>query len=75
VSISTVTLPEQKTANDFVKTIVDTGYFADVTYGGYTGTGEEGNPVVISGVELYLKDVPIESSSEEEAAATEEVAE
>ncbi|MBR1724592.1 MAG: pilus assembly protein PilM [Ruminococcus sp.] len=74
VSISTVTLPEQKTANDFVKTIVDTGYFADVTYGGYTGTGEEGNPVVIQGVQLYLKDVPIETGSED-AAATEEVAE
>lgn len=74
IRINTVKLPEQKTANDFVKTVVDTGYFADVTYGGYVGTGEEGDPVIISSVDLILKDVPKEDSSEEEAA-TEEVTE
>ena len=75
VEISTVTLPEQNTANDFVATIVGTDYFADVTYTGYTGTGEEGDPVVIDNVTLVLKDVPMESSEAEEAAEAEEVTE
>jgi type IV pilus assembly protein PilM len=57
VTITNIELPEQQEANDFVKTLRDDGYFADVTYTGYTGTGEDGNPVVISSLALYMKEV------------------
>ncbi|MBP3273334.1 MAG: pilus assembly protein PilM [Ruminococcus sp.] len=64
ITITDVKLPEQQKANDFIKTIIDQGYFADAIYAGYTGTGEEGSPVVISQVTLYLKDVPVENEEE-----------
>lgn len=57
VVITDVKLKEQQNANDFVKEIIEMDYFADVTYNGYTGTGEEGNSVVISALTLYLKEV------------------
>lgn len=57
VVITNVQLPEQQGANDFVKSIKEDGYFADVTYSGYTGTGETGKPVIISALTLYLNEV------------------
>lgn len=69
VVISGVQLPEQQTANDFIKTIIDQGYFADAVYAGYTGTGEEDSPVVISEVTLFIKDVPETTEDSEESAA------
>jgi type IV pilus assembly protein PilM len=57
VTITNIQLPEQQQANDFVKTLRDDGYFADVTYSGYSGTGEDGNPVIISSLALYMKEV------------------
>ncbi len=68
VVLTNIQLPERQSANDFIKTIIDQGYFADVTYSGYTGTGEDGNPVTIASITLYLKDVPVETNTEEEGA-------
>lgn len=65
VTITNIKLPEQQSANDFIKTILDQDYFADVTYSGYTGTGEEGNPVTIASTTLYFKDVPVEAEEGE----------
>ncbi len=65
VTITNIQLPEQQSANDFIKSIIEQDYFADATYSGYTGTGEEGNPVVISAVTLYIKDVEVDTSTEE----------
>jgi type IV pilus assembly protein PilM len=67
VVITNVTLKEQQTANDFVKSIKDDDYFADVTYSGYTGTGETDNPVIISSLSLYLKDDSSDNTTEEAA--------
>jgi type IV pilus assembly protein PilM len=67
VVITNVTLKEQQTANDFVKSIKDDDFFADVTYSGYTGTGETDNPVIISSLSLYLKDDSSENTTEEAA--------
>lgn len=71
VEISDVRLKEQQTANDFVKSIKDDDFFADVTYTGYSGTGEEGNPVIISTLSMYIKEIEIESDTETEASAEE----
>ncbi|MCD8095041.1 MAG: pilus assembly protein PilM [Ruminococcus sp.] len=67
VTITNIQLPEQQSANDFIKSIKDQGYFADVTYSGYTGTGEEGNPVIISSITLYIADTVSEADDSVEA--------
>jgi type IV pilus assembly protein PilM len=67
VNITNVTLAEQQSANDFIGQFIKQDYFADATYAGYTGTGKDGNNVVISSVELAIKDIPDEESSESEA--------
>ncbi|MGN0633488.1 MAG: pilus assembly protein PilM [Oscillospiraceae bacterium] len=64
VQITNIKLAEQQSANDFVKSIKDEGYFADVTYRGYTGTGEADDPVIISVLTLYLKEIEIEEAAE-----------
>ncbi len=72
VTITEVELKEQQTANDFIQSIKDDDYFADVTYSGYTGTGEAGSPVVISSVTMYLKPIEVEDDTQ---AVSGEVAE
>jgi len=67
VNITNVTLAEQQSANDFIGQFIKQDYFADATYAGYTGTGKDGNNVVISSVELAIKDIPDEESSGSEA--------
>lgn len=64
VEITNIKLAEQQSANDFVKSIKDENYFADVTYKGYTGTGEADDPVIISSLTLYLKEIEIEEAAE-----------
>ena len=64
VTITEVELKEQQTANDFIQSIKDDDYFADVTYSGYTGTGEAGSPVVISSVSMYLKPIEVEDDTQ-----------
>ena len=73
ISISNITLPEQQTANDFIGQFINQDYFANATYNGYTGTGKDGNNVVISTVTLNMKDVPDDTESES-GENTEEVA-
>ena len=72
ITITNITLPEQQTANDFIGTFIAQDYFANAEYSGYTGTGKDGNNVVISSVTLSMKDVPDETESGEN---TEEVTE
>lgn len=70
VVITNIQLPEQQSANDFVKIIVDSGYFANVTYSGYTGTGDDDDPVIISSLSLYLKDSDFDAEESENADET-----
>lgn len=71
ITFSDIVLAERQTANDFVKTIIDTDYFADVMYSGYTGTGEGEDRVVIDDLILYFKDVPLETEDETADSAAE----
>jgi len=74
VVITDIVLPEQQTANDFVKGFFDQDYFADAFYDGYKGTGKEGENVVIDEVTLRIKDIPDpepEADSSEDTASEE----
>ncbi len=55
VTITDVELSEQLQAPEFVRAIKALDFFEDVTFTGYTGTGDEGDPVIISSLQLYLK--------------------
>ena len=72
VKINKIMLPEQQTANDFVKGFFDQDYFADAFYNGYTGTGEEDSNVVIDSVTLRIKDIPDPEPEAEKETASEE---
>ena len=61
VTISEVEVSEQLEAPEFVRGIKKLNYFNDVTFSGYTGTGEDGDPVVISSLQLYLKNEEVQS--------------
>ncbi|MBR6873239.1 MAG: pilus assembly protein PilM [Ruminococcus sp.] len=61
VTISEVKVSEQLEAPEFVRGIKKLNYFKDVTFSGYTGTGEGDDPVIISSLQLYLKNEEVES--------------
>lgn len=73
VIISDIVLPEQQTANNFVKSFFDQDYFADAFYNGYDGTGKEGENVVIDKVTIRIKDIP-DPEPEPEADLSEDTA-
>ncbi|MBR1393842.1 MAG: pilus assembly protein PilM [Ruminococcus sp.] len=55
VAISDVHVGDQYEAPEFIRGIKDLDYFSYVTFGGYTGTGTEEDPVTIPNLQLYLK--------------------
>lgn len=55
VTITNVELDKQLQAPEFVRSIKALNYFEDVTFTGYTGTGESDDPVIITSLQLYLK--------------------
>ena len=55
VSISDVGVDGQLQAPEFIRGIKALNYFKAVNFNGYSGTGEEGDPVKIGSLNLYLK--------------------
>ncbi len=54
ISITDVKVSDQLEAPEFVRGIKKLNYFNDVTFSGYTGTGDGDDPVVISALQLYI---------------------
>ena len=55
IAISSVEVADQLQAPEFVRGVKALNYFNDVRFNGYTGTGDEDDPVIISALQLYLK--------------------
>lgn len=55
VTITNVEVTNQLEAPEFVRSIKELDYFADVQFTGYTGTGEKDDPVIITTLQLFMK--------------------
>lgn len=55
VTITNVEVTNQLEAPEFVRSIKELDYFADVQFTGYTGTGEKDDPVIITSLQLFMK--------------------